>query len=129
MTAHSAGLEQRARELLAREYKGDADSQTRILRGHLDDGPAIRAIIAALAAAPAADGWIAVSDRLPTGWEHVEVFPDPRDREHIYYAPIDGGTNGVKAGRWYLNDASGYDNEIRVTHWRTPAAPQAQGEG
>jgi len=49
MTAQSAGLEQRARELLAAEYKAAG-------RVYLGDALAIRAIVAALAAAPAADG-------------------------------------------------------------------------
>lgn len=114
-----------------------------IVRGDMPPGgiPQMRArvqivIYEAMAAAapqPAAqatsDGWVAVSDRLPEAYEHVEVYPDPRDREHCYYASHDGGTNGVKAGSWYFNDRDGYDRAIHVTHWRPyskPAAPDAQ---
>ena len=82
-----------------------------------DHGPAL------LAALRLREGWIPVSERLPERWEHVDVWPDPRDDTYNFYAPADGGTNGVKAGRWYYNDRDGYDTEIRVTHWRPLPSP------
>ena len=73
--------------------------------------------------APEGGEWVSVKDRLPERWEHVEVYPDPNDkRTYNYFAVADGGTNGVKANRWYHNDSDGYDNEITVTHWRKKAA-------
>ena len=79
--------------------------------------------VQALQAAPEGGEWVSVKDRLPERWEHVEVYPDPNDkRTYNYFAVADGGTNGVKANRWYHNDSDGYDNEITVTHWRKKAA-------
>lgn len=82
------------------------------------------------ALASRAGGWISVKDRLPGACDHVEVYPDPRDDTYCFYAVHEGGTNGVKAGRWYFNDRDGYDNEIKVTHWRYErAAPEPVGVG
>ena len=72
--------------------------------------------------------WIPVADGLPGATEHVEVWPDPRDDTYCFYAHHDGGTNGVKAGRWYYNDRHGDDYVINVTHWRRPSGPEAKPE-
>lgn len=76
------------------------------------------------------------AEGLPPAYEHLEVYPDPRDREHCYYATYDSGRNGVKAGNFYFNDRDGYDMKISVTYWRLVtepraalARPDADGEG
>lgn len=126
-----SSIDQRARELLAAEHRkceryteadlieaGDVTALGRM---------ALNAIEAALRLSAGAD-WVSVEDRLPGPAEHVEVWPDPRDDTYSFYAHHNGGTNGIKAGRWYYNDRYGDDYEIRVTHWRPspepPAAPR-----
>lgn len=69
--------------------------------------------------------WIPVSERLPDSWQHVDVYPDPaeEDRTYNYYTTADGGTDGVKANRWYHSDRDGYDIEIHPTHWKPTSPP------
>lgn len=104
----------------------------------LAQAPAVRVTddpaIAALRSAQGPDGWVKVADGLPGPSDHVEVWPDPRDDTHSFFAHYDGGTDGVKAGRWYYNDRHGYNHEINVTHWRRVStqgpisAPSVEGE-
>lgn len=123
-------IEKKAREMLAAELGAFPESCTR----EVVMTSALRAIAAALRSAQVPDGWVKVADGLPGPSDHVEVWPDPRDDTHSFFAHYDGGTDGVKAGRWYYNDRHGYNYEIKVTHWRrvsTPdsiSAPSAEGE-
>ena len=102
--AQSAGLEQRARELLAAEYKAAG-------RVYLGDAIAIRAIVAALSA-PAADGWRPI-ESAPEGGE-VVLLCDAYGNRWSDCSP------GVPA------NGCGYPAIL----WQPlPAAPQSQGEG
>ena len=111
MTAQSAGLEQRARELLAAEYERDGvtfvpdclrhDSQLTLVEQR-----AIRAIVAALAA-PAADGVIVPRELLEQ---------------------LDSALMWDLHRRPYRHRVA-QQKLIGLIREYAPAAPQAQGEG
>lgn len=133
--AQSAELEQRARELLAREYEreymrlGADDVRIAERLNLLEDRMAVRAIVAALAAAPAADGWMPIESAPKDAPSHsIRV---------LVWLPQFGVQLGqytrceAEAGRrpWVAENFSGMANDT-ISHWMPlPAAPQAQGEG
>ena len=56
---------------------------------------------------------IKTSDRLPANENYVV---DNQMRQ-VWYAQNDGGTNGVKKGNWYHNNAAGYEIKVTVEWW------------
>lgn len=100
------GLEQHARELLAAEYKAAG-------RVYLGDAIAIRAIVAALAAAPAADGVLSDA-QCDAIYYALDAWARDLD-SYDFGLPMVVG-DGVDGGRKVIRDA-------------LAAAPQTQGEG
>ncbi|MCP4987269.1 MAG: DUF551 domain-containing protein [Colwellia sp.] len=57
--------------------------------------------------------WISVEDRLP---EDESIRLD-ENYNPVWYAIFDGGTNGVKKGKWYTDLGDGYETEIIVKYY------------
>lgn len=83
-----------------------------------------KVVLAALRAQPS--GWIAVSERLPSPWDTVMVYPRPNDYVNEAYL----NQKGVWMYSEYVSNFGDQAYPCGVTHWQPlPPAPADALEG